>query len=287
MTINSKRKNLVPYLFYGILNMVFFLAQVNGQIQVLDNSTFYIQNGGQPEWAEFDRLSPVKELHIRFRGEENAIEQTLQLKQYDVKQPWQVLLNNHKLGALITDVNDMTVYFAIPPKLVVPGQNVLSILPASTVPDGILIGQFILHKRSLQDLLNEASLDLEVLDKKTSSGTPSRITIVNATGSLQMTAASSTPNLAARAGNIYTLNGKASIGLPAGRYTIYAGRGFEYSIDSLLVVVQPGERLHKKLSIQPEVPTEGWISSDTHIHTYTHSGHGDASTEERALSTLR
>ena len=38
------------------------------------------------------------------------------------------------------------------------------------------------------------------------------------------------------------------------------------------------------MSIGQEVPTEGWISSDTHIHTYTYSGHGDASIEERAIT---
>jgi hypothetical protein len=38
------------------------------------------------------------------------------------------------------------------------------------------------------------------------------------------------------------------------------------------------------LTINREVVTKGWICSDTHIHTYTYSRHGDASIEERALS---
>jgi hypothetical protein len=32
------------------------------------------------------------------------------------------------------------------------------------------------------------------------------------------------------------------------------------------------------------VPTPGWVSCDTHVHTLTHSGHGDASIEERMLT---
>src|SRR5262249_52462699 len=37
-------------------------------------------------------------------------------------------------------------------------------------------------------------------------------------------------------------------------------------------------------SIRKEVPTAGWISCDTHIHSLTWSGHGDATGDERVLA---
>ncbi len=83
---------------------------------------------------------------------------------------------------------------------------------------------------------------------------------------------------------MYTANGIASLKLPSGRYKIYAGRGFEYGIDSVTVFIKPGEGVRKNLKIRKEVQTNGWVSSDTHIHTLSHSGHGDATDQERAIS---
>jgi hypothetical protein len=58
-----------------------------------------------------------------------------------------------------------------------------------------------------------------------------------------------------RPGIVYTSSGTARIGLPAGRYTIYAGRGFEYSLDSTEVMLETGETERRRLSIRREVPT--------------------------------
>ena len=38
------------------------------------------------------------------------------------------------------------------------------------------------------------------------------------------------------------------------------------------------------LAIRREVPTEGLVACDTHVHTLTHSGHGDATIDERAVT---
>jgi hypothetical protein len=107
---------------------------------------------------------------------------------------------------------------------------------------------------------------------------------VNSDGILQSIISPEASLLAIRPGFVYTANGKALITLPAGRYTIYAGRGFEYNIDSVTVDLRPGERIHKRFYLKREVNTDGWVSCDTHIHTFTHSRHGDATIEERAIT---
>ena len=83
---------------------------------------------------------------------------------------------------------------------------------------------------------------------------------------------------------IYTADGTARFGLPAGEYTLYAGRGFEYGIDSVRVSLKPGDTARKELTIRREVPTPGYVACDTHVHTLTHSGHGDATDVERAIT---
>ena len=87
--------------------------------------------------------------------------------------------------------------------------------------------------------------------------------------------ATSGGRLAVRPGVVYTGTGQATFGLPAGKYTIYAGRGFAYGIDSASVTAQGRRPVRKTLAIRREVPTPGYVSCDTHVHTLTHSGHGD------------
>lgn len=268
-----------------LLILVFcFATGAKAQKQILGSHMHYVSNGTQPEWEEFYNRTPLKELRIPFQAVENSTEQTLRLRQYDVKQNWQVVLNGNKLGTLVTDMNDMIIYLAVPPKALRTGMNTLFISPLSAAADDILVGEVVLHERTKAEVLSEATLDLEVVNKKNNDSTPCRITITTAPGVLQTVVATSNEPLAVRPGTVYSLNGKVSLGLPAGEYTIYAGRGFEYSVDSVKVVIQSGEQLHRKLTITQEVSTEGWISSDTHIHTLTYSGHGDASIQERALT---
>lgn len=276
--------NPLKILSFVLLFHPVLAEQARGQKQVLDSSMHNIRIGDKPEWEEFHHKSPLKELTIKFTGHENLKEQTLQVRQYDVKQSWQLVLNGNKLGNLVSDVNDMIIYFSIPANTIVTGDNTLQVLPASTEPDDIMAGEIILYERPLQQVLNEAKLDVEVTDKKNSGAIPCRITIVNENGALQMAGAEAGKRLAVRPGNIYSIDGKVTMGLPAGKYTIYAGQGFEYSVDSIQLIIKPGERLFKKLTINREVNTEGWISADPHIHTNTYSGHGDATIHERALT---
>ncbi len=195
-----------------------------------------------------------------------------------------VLLNGNNLGTLIADMNDMVIYLPVPPGKLIDGINKLDIIPASPQPDDIMIGELILYPDAYSKMMFESNLEVEVFDKENNTPVPCRLTIINSKRSLQTMAIANAGPVAFRPGNIYTTDGKFSVGLPSGEYTIYATRGFEYSVDSFHFQVRPGQMINKKLFISREVNTEGWISSDTHIHTYTYSGHGDATIGERAMS---
>src|SRR5207253_4718619 len=45
-----------------------------------------------------------------------------------------------------------------------------------------------------------------------------------------------------------------------------------------------GDTVRKTLSIRREVPTVGWASCDTHVHTLPYSGHGDSAADERVVT---
>ncbi|MBD0378503.1 MAG: hypothetical protein ICV51_23100 [Flavisolibacter sp.] len=270
--------------FIILFHLLLFKNQLQAQQQVIDSQFHYLRNGIKPEWKEFARVVPQRQLTLYFTTQANEKEQTLRLRQYDVNQRWKVLLNDHALGTLTVDENDMITYLVIPAGTLLTGSNKLQIEPSDIESDDIRIGPIQLYNLPLNELLSEASITIEVVDKNHQQTIPARITIVNHEHALQTVGAATNNTLAVRPGFVYTGSGKAVFGLPAGTYTIYATRGFEYGVDSAKIIVKRGDQLHRKFVIRREVPTDGWVSSDTHIHTLTYSKHGDATIEERALT---
>ena len=254
-----------------------------GQGQVLDPGWHHVRNADPREWSSFPKIADKKKLLLYFQSSPNPSEQTLSLRQADVKLNWIVLLNGRPLGSLVTDEKDLMSYFKILPQLLKP-ENTLEIVCKDLQPDDIKIGSIVLYNRPLHTVLSESQVAVEVTEAENSQLIPARITITNGMGILQSVTGSSDDPMAIRPGCIYTGNGKASFGLPAGTYTLYASRGFEYGMDSTTLVIQAGDHLRHTFSIRREVSTTGWVSCDTHIHTFTWSRHGDASGADRVLT---
>jgi hypothetical protein len=72
--------------------------------------------------------------------------------------------------------------------------------------------------------------------------------------------------------------------LPSGKYTIYVSRGFEYSVAKTELTLATGQTEKRSLTLRREVATPGFVACDPHIHTLTHSGHGDATIDERMIT---
>jgi hypothetical protein len=275
-------------LFTFTVGIIFLIApDAKAAESVLDSKLHHLRCGDTREWGDFPVKPEATSLMLTFPANPNSVERTLRLRQQDVKQAWQVSLNGKELGRLVTDENDMVVYFTVPAERLKDGENDLRIESASRIADDIYVGEISLDDRPMAKVLSEATVEITVLEaqlRAKSASIPSRITILTAGGSLMATGAKSTDGLAVRSGIIYTADGHARFTLPAGEYIIYAGRGFEYGIDSVRITLKAGDMLRKSLTIRREVPTLGWASCDTHVHTLTHSGHGDATVEERAVT---
>src|SRR5207245_2565474 len=67
----------------------------------------------------------------------------------------------------------------------------------------------------------------------------------------------SQPTFAIRPGVVYTGSGTVRIGLPAGSYTLYASRGFEYSVRTQHFTLPPGRTYPLPMRIRRELPTQG------------------------------
>tara|TARA_R110002072_G_scaffold303069_2_gene492679 strand:- start:5307 stop:7529 length:2223 start_codon:yes stop_codon:yes gene_type:complete len=143
-------------------------------------------------------------------------------------------------------------------------------------------------KKSQTERLKRMTLEqrwLEVLRAGTAVlPVPCRITILNSDGSLQECLAESERQVAFRPGTVYASNRPVRILVPAGDYRILVGRGFEYSLAEKQVSAPAGSTQNLSFSIDREVDTEGWVACDTHVHTLTHSGHGDSTVQERMVT---
>ncbi|MCH8829740.1 MAG: CehA/McbA family metallohydrolase [Planctomycetes bacterium] len=280
-----------------ILSVLSVVASREGLAQTAANSQqestaamrkmWHLRISGQREWAEFPEKPDASRLALTFASKKNISEHTLRLRQQDVKQTWNVLVNGKRLGRLRNDENDMVVYFAVGAGVLIDGMNELRIEQDARrrrTPDDIRVGEITIVPRPVKDVLSQATLQIDVIDGNGGGNLPSRITIINENGALQTVGAVSNDHLAVRPGIVFTSTGRAKFGVPAGRYTVYAGRGFEYSVGSLKVVLKSGDSVKKTLRIRREVPTAGYVACDTHVHTLTHSGHGDATVLERMIT---
>ena len=258
-------------------------ALLTAEPTVIDSRLHHLRAGTQREWADFPETAEGPSLTSKFRAKANSAEQTLRLRQQDVKQVWKVSLNGKELGRLVLDENDTEIVLPVPAGRLVDGDNTLVVEAGAKVPEDIRVGEITLDDRPVKDVLGETTVEVTVREADRGP-VPCRITVVSARGALAATGAGKSDRLAVRPGVIYTADGTATFGLPAGDYTIHAGRGFEYGIDTVRVSLKPSDRIQKTLTIRREVATPGFVACDPHVHSLTHSGHGDSTDVERAVT---
>ena len=272
---------------FALSAQLFWVDDAVAQRRVLEPKLVHLRSGVEREWSEFPEAAHGQRLDVTFASTTNDAERTLFVRQQDVKQAWSVLLNGQKLGTLTVDENDMVVTFVVPAGRLVDGDNALLIeSPAGgkAASDDIRVGEIEIVSRPVREALRAATLDVTVIDANSKQPLPCRITVLNERGAMQSLGVESNDHLAVRPGMAFTSTGRATLGVPLGRYTILAGRGFEYSLARTEVTVAAGETLETRLQISREVPTKGFVACDTHVHTLTHSGHGDATINERMIT---
>lgn len=125
---------------------------------------------------------------------------------------------------------------------------------------------------------------LTVTDRDSGQAVPARVTITDAKTNLAELIEAKSKLTAVRQGTLYTMGSKTRFFLAPGDYTVYATRGMEWSRGEAKLSVRPSQGGELALTIRREVGTEGFIAADTHIHTKTFSGHGDATVQERLIT---
>ncbi len=275
--------NLLHRLGFAVLLPALAAAQ-QGSLQGLEERRLHLGKPGQWEW-QYYRNVPVdaERWEHRFQAHANAREAALLIRQQDVKLGWPVTLNGRRLGTLTTQETPLESVFALAPGWLRDGENVLAIEPPAGLDD-IEIGPVRLSPAPVAETLAGATVEVVVTDEAGGGALPCRLTVTRPDGTLQPLQAEPATEVATRVGVVYTRAGRATLQLPPGDYRLQAGRGFEWSLAGRDLSLRSGAREQVALQLRREVPTAGWVAADSHIHTRTFSGHGDALVAERLLT---
>lgn len=264
--------------------LMLWTSVAGAEQRLILNEPVHLGIAGEPEWEIFAGRSPAGEsLRLEFEADASPGEGTLFIHQSDVKQDWTVELNGRRIGSLFLMEADVVQTIPVPAGTLRQGRNELKI--TARVPEDIVLHRIVLHPEPPGGARSWAHLRVELEDER-GAPMPGRVTVLDAKGFLAALHAYSgwEERQAVRPGVAYTGDGTVEVGVLPGDYTVHATRGPEYGLNSATVTVRAGETNRVRLRLAREVPTPGWIAADTHLHTLTLSGHGDATLSERVLT---
>lgn len=253
--------------------------------RVLDGRMHHLGNDKTPDWKEAPETPERSPLAIRFESAANEREWLLEIAARDVDNEWALELNGRELARL-RKINDElgTAFYPVPAGAIRAGANVLAVRAVDQPDDDLTVGRVRLFERSLREVARLGRLEVRVTEGPDGKPLPARLTVVGADGELLPIYYAERPQTAVRPGVAYTGDGLVTLEVPEGACRIWASRGMEWSAASAETRVRFGEARAITLALVREVDTTGWIAADTHLHTLTFSGHGDASVEERLVA---
>lgn len=259
-------------------------GQTPDAARVLDAKSHHLGVTEINDWPETTAQPEGRQLQLRFEAQANAGEVVVGIVQRDVSAPWQLQINGKRVAELRRNEKPKLVHYAIPAGTLVAGENTLTI-ESKDGKDDIAVGPITLHNQSLREVLRLRSVLVSVTDARSGQPVPARVTVTDLAGNrVELHRSKMTDDSAMREGLIYLRGTPTWFELPEGDYVVYATRGLEWSRGEQRLLVRGNAAAEARLRIEREVRTTGFIAADTHLHTVTFSGHGDASIEERMLT---
>jgi hypothetical protein len=254
--------------------------QDDGRVSISDQM-WHLGDDATPEWPEAPEAPLAAPLVISFQGRAFTGEGLLFLTQRHVDNTWTLELNGTAFATLTKGAELVERSYAIPPGLMLDGENQLT-LRCDRTSDDMTFGKLRYYPFGLRTMHDLRPATLRVQDDQ-GHPLPARVTLTDESGALVPVYYAERDLTAVREGVVYTADGLAEVELPPGKYRVWAARGTEWSIDScVLDTTTPGSEA--TLVLRRELDTTGLVAADTHIHTLTHSGHGDSSVEERMVT---
>ena len=280
---------LLSPMFLGVALVVGWFSSTQDPQQeagtLILEKVFHVGNDETPEWSEAAvKPDGAAAIEFHFHSKVSSKQRALEITARHVDEAWKVELNGVEIAELKRGAERTLHTYPLPANVLVDGDNVMRIA-ASRVSDDITVGPVRLLDRGYDEIYQITPLRIKVVDEATGKPLVARITVANAAGELAPLFYGERHHTPVRTGFAYTdANGEALLQLGAGAHTIYASHGPEWSYAAIDLQHVYQRESALELTLRHEVDTTGWVSADTHIHTLTFSGHGDASLEERILT---
>jgi hypothetical protein len=283
----AKGSSALRIVFAVVASGALALAATRGcqEGRVLDAKMHHLGDEAEPEWTEASAAPEPSPLEIVFESDANRGEWVLEIAARHVSRDWALELGGREFARLKRSGDEIEVaWYPVPEGLIERGKNVLTVRAVDDPRDDLTVGRVRLHERTLREVARLGRVEVRVSERSSGAPLPARVTVARADGTLLDVYYAERPETAVRPGIAYTADGVAALEVPEGRCRVWASRGMEWSADQAEVDVEFGGRSSVALALEREVDTTGWVAADTHIHTLTHSGHGDASVEERLVT---
>lgn len=244
----------------------------------------HLGNDDTPEWPEAAAAPDAPNAYrIAFEVNEVGMERAMEITKRHVDGDWTLRLNDVPFARLPRGAERTTHILPLPENILVVGTNYLEVA-IEIIGDDITFGPVRLLDRPYRAIFEVAPVLIQVTDEQ-GKPLPARLTVVRADDSFAPLHYADRTEVPVRDGVAYTnAAGKARLEIGADAVRIFATHGPEWSVSEMSLREGGKRRTEVALQLRREVDTTGWLSADTHIHTLTFSGHGDASLEERVLS---
>lgn len=260
---------------------LFAFARVGDVIEI-DATTHHLGDSRTPDWVEAPPDPEGRVLELEFRASARSEESVLELTQRHVDNVWWIEINDVRVARLARTAERVERRYIVPGGVLRDGTNRLRVHGESP-SDDITIGALRLHTRTLRELLDLVPVVVRVRDAADGSAMPARVTVFDDAGARVPIHYGERELSAVREGLCYQADGEARFEVPRGRWRVAATRGMEWSLAEAELSTEDGPAA-VALELRREVDTRGFIACDTHVHTFTHSGHGDATVEERQVT---
>lgn len=250
----------------------------------IDAALHHLGNSSDPRFADAGVAPEATAYELSFQAKANPGEWVIAIAQRDVSDAWTVTLNGTALGQLDRTAEARDCFLPVPAGTLKDGANRLEIA-ARKVEDDVVVGNVRLFEGTLREVFRLAPVSVEVVDRATGSAIPARVDIrFRDAPDAKPRLFHPGPASAIRSGLAYTGTGRLECELKPGAYVVDATRGMEWGHASQVIEVEPSTPVTLRLAIAREVDSKGFVAADTHVHTVTYSGHGDASVDERMIT---
>lgn len=253
-----------------------------GEVYELEPAMRHLGDNTTPDWAEAPPEPEGGEFTLSFQARARTAESVLELSQRSIDDAWWIELNGVRVAELERGTALAVRHYVLPGGVLREGENRLRVHGAKPTDD-ITIGRMRLFPSTLREVLDLVPVVVRVRDAADGSALPARLTVVDGDGARAMLYYAARDHSAVRPGVCYQADGEARFELPRGSYRVSATRGMEWSLAEAELSTEGGAA-RIELALRREVDTTGFIACDTHVHTFTHSGHGDSTVEERQVT---